>query len=356
MILLSTRILLASLLTWAGASPATAAGEPVDGMAEIRDKYATAAYEEALTLLTRVDDPSLSPEVDELRTLCLLALGHHAEARQAMETIVRRHPLALERLEVRSPKFVSLYLEVRSRLGPTLAAESYVTAKRTYDTGNLVAAVAQFRETVALTRAFGEDAAVSDLGLLAVGFLALAEDRAQEAAHRVVALAEPAMLRYVGADGLAALLRDDAVEAAPDGVVPPGTALASAAPATLIDTSRGSGVPSEPAPFMPVPRLYGPEDEDVRPPAVIEQRLPAWRPPLPAFAARTYTGRVQVIVDTDGRVSDVEILQQSHSLYDREVLDAAKLWRYEPATKRGYPVQYRRVIDYVLSPRPNGSR
>jgi len=189
-----------------------------------------------------------------------------------------------------------------------------------------------------------------------VGFLALAEDRAREASLRVSAVAEPAMLSEFGAGGLAALLRDDPLETAPVGVPPPGAVFASAAPSTPIDASAGGLVPWEPAPFMPVPRLYGPEDADVSAPVVIEQRLPAWRPPLPALAVRTYTGRVQVIVDTDGRVSDVEILQQSHSLYDSEVLDAAKLWRYKPATKRGFPVQYRRVIDYVLSPRPNGSR
>ena len=48
-------------------------------------------------------------------------------------------------------------------------------------------------------------------------------------------------------------------------------------------------------------------------------------------------------------VVDAEIIQPSFSLYDEEVLRATRQWRYQPATKRGYPVEYRRTVDYALS-------
>ena len=105
----------------------------------------------------------------------------------------------------------------------------------------------------------------------------------------------------------------------------------------------------DPAPFTPVPRLYSADDTDVQPPVVIEQAMPRWTPPHELLRRRTFSGRVQIIIGVDGRVTSADVVRTSFNAYDDQVLRATKTWRYQPATKRGYPVEYRRTVDYTLN-------
>jgi TonB family protein len=125
-------------------------------------------------------------------------------------------------------------------------------------------------------------------------------------------------------------------EPVPDAAPPP--ALIAPAPAP----------PSASAPFHPVPRVYDTGDPDVTPPVVLDQTLPPWNPPGPYVARRTYTGRLRVVVGEDGRVASADILQPSFGAYDELLLHAVRQWRYTPALKRGYPVQYGWLVSYVL--------
>jgi TonB family protein len=53
---------------------------------------------------------------------------------------------------------------------------------------------------------------------------------------------------------------------------------------------------------------------------------------------------VAVVIDATGKVTDVSVRQSSHPLYDRLVLQAARDWRYEPATINGVPVPSERLV------------
>lgn len=97
-----------------------------------------------------------------------------------------------------------------------------------------------------------------------------------------------------------------------------------------------------------MPRVFTADDRDVTPPVVIDQKLPAWAPPFAQFARRTFTGTVQVTVGEDGTVASAEIVEPSFGPYDELLLRSVRQWRYRPALKQDHPVQYRRIIQYVL--------
>lgn len=353
--------------------------QPADSLAEARRLYQTAAFGDSLAVLARLDDPAkrledplLSESIDEYRTLCLLALGRQAEAERAMEALLMRHPLLMPGLDERPPKFVALYHAVRVRFLPRLAAATYAAAKRRYDAGDFVTASRHFQETIGILRSVTVDtsyaAVAADLETLAGGFLSLALQRINPSQVAAIASSEPARataaiiappaqpaspaaavtpvmplphepqtLTRVGAAGLA-----DAFDVAPTDAAPP---VAAATETVVVDAES---LDAFGAPFRPVARVYTANDVDVIPPVVIEQRLPRWLPPFELLRRRTFTGRIELVIDVDGHVLSADIVQPSFNSYDSLVLDAVKTWRYRPASKRAYAVQYKRTVDYVL--------
>lgn len=334
-----------------------------DPLAEVRALYASAAYEDTLALLIKVDDPALQDAADEYRALCLLALNRDAAAAEAVAAIIRRRPHAPDDLATRAPKFIALYASVRSRVLPSLATATYTTAKNTFEAGDMALAARQFRDALSLlqvTREHAPSAALpADFEVLASGFLSLAERRLADA-RAAAAPKEPEALTVAGPTGLATVLRPApsdvilvsaaSMPARNQGV--PAARTAGAAADAARPASRGA-VAAAGAPFAPVPRVFDATDADVTPPVVIEQHLPRWKPPHAMLRQRRFVGRVELIIGVDGRVASAEILQPSFSMYDDQVLKATRDWRYQPALKREYPVQFRRVIDYVLREAPD---
>lgn len=355
----------AFLLWLACATAVGAAGQPVDRRAEIRNLYAAANYEETLSLLALLDSSpessvgdDLRDDLDEYRALCLLALAREADAERAMRSLVTRHPLSLDRLEERSPKFVTLYQQVRAKMAPQLAAAAYAAGKQHYDTGDYTNARVRLRDALSLLKYAPGERSAAELEMLASGFLALAERPPVEApvvtaaqapvaspvplaaSDPVVPILPPAPATSTSlsrADGVAAMTAEGA---------PAAAALPSEPPPALTNPAPPS---VEPPLFAPVPRLYTSEDSDVIPPAVIDQTLPRWSPPHDLLRRRSFTGRVQVIIGADGRVKAADIIQPSFGLYDEQVLRATRQWRYQPATKRGFPVEYKRIVEFTLS-------
>lgn len=350
-----------------------------DPMVEVKSLYATAAYEDTLALLSRIEaagDADVRDGIDEYRALCLMALGRDGDAEKAMEALATRHPLTLEQLDQRAPRFVSLYQQVRARLVPTLATTAYASGKRAYDSGAFPEAAAQFREAVALLESL-KASQPSELALLASGFLALAE-KSVAPAPTPAPIPAPAAAAAT-APVTAPVNTPTELAGRSEGSAPPTETLSTAATAataatavdaaavdvdvaTVVEVTEVEAPPSDPSPrpepaqFTPVPRLYTAADPDVTAPVAIDQRLPRWMPPNEMLRRRTFSGRVQIIVGADGRVMDAEIIQPSFSFYDEEVLRATRQWRYQPATKRGYPVQYRRTVDYVISGQQGSAR
>lgn len=390
--------LVLSAVSAALAAPALAQTAPsADSIAEARRLYQTAAFGDSLAVLARLDDPAkrledpaLSEAIDEYRTLCLLALGRQAEAERSMEALLMRHPLLMPGLDERPPKFVELYQSVRVRFLPRLAAATYAAAKRRYDAGDFSTAARHFQDTIGILRSVTVDtsyaAVAADLETLAGGFLSLAVQRLNPAqaaavmpptapvmppttrepvaviasvAPRVVPTPmalpgtltsaplepapvrpmvphEPRSLTRTGSMGLDAALAVTPLDAAPPLPTATETVFVDASPDNLGE------------PFRPVARVYTAKDEDVIPPVVIEQRLPRWVPPFEMLRRRTFVGRVDLVIDVDGRVLSADIVQPSFNPYDSLVLDAVKTWRYRPASKRAYAVQDKRTVDYVL--------
>src|SRR5258705_10440601 len=101
----------------AGAGPA-AQNDPLKAA---RDLYASAAYEEALSELARVerDTPASAAvlETDAYRAFCLIALGRQDEAETLLESLVRNDPmLTVDRYPDVSPRIADQFGGVRKRL------------------------------------------------------------------------------------------------------------------------------------------------------------------------------------------------------------------------------------------------
>jgi hypothetical protein len=75
--------------------------------------------------------------------------------------------------------------------------------------------------------------------------------------------------------------------------------------------------------------------------------MPEWNPPE-GLAGRAYRGFIEVLVDTNGRVQDVRLLQRIAPLYDDALISAAWDWTFEPARLNGRPVLFRHLIEIVM--------
>ena len=62
-------------------TPCTARAQ--DSLQSAKDLYASASYDDALTMLGRLRTPDAKPEVEQFRVFCLIALGRTAEAEKA---------------------------------------------------------------------------------------------------------------------------------------------------------------------------------------------------------------------------------------------------------------------------------
>jgi TonB family protein len=286
-----------------------------DPFKEVGRLYSTAAYEEALVAMDKVDAVAVIDQVDQYRALCLLALGRDGEAEHAVERLVARHPLHLDGLNEQAPKFTSVYRAVRARLVPELANKAYHSAIASFEDQDYATADRQFGDALELLHSVEAPASQRDWELLASEFRVLAALRS--------ALVEP----------------QPVLESRP---VPAPVVLSTAAE------------PVVPAPFAPVARVYDKTDLDVTPPVELNRTMPPWNPPFVQMANRTYAGKLELVIGKDGRIRSVEILKSSFGIYDGLLLRAVKQWQYGPALKRGFPVEYRQPFDYALRPAEQG--
>jgi protein TonB len=62
---------------------------------------------------------------------------------------------------------------------------------------------------------------------------------------------------------------------------------------------------------------------------------------------------VRVLVDVTGSVVDARMERSVFPTYDRLVVEAARSWRYRPATKDGQPVPGEVIVEIRLRPVAN---
>ena len=269
-----------------------------DTLDPVRDLYASAEYERALTALGSLrssTDSSGLVEMDRYRALCLIALGRSTEADQVIETIVISDPLYQLAATDASPRVRAAFTAVRRRVLPTVVRSLYADSKAAFDRKAFPEAVEGLEKTLRVIDdldAGNHD--LDDLRVLASGFLDLSR-----------ALLTPA----------------------PSPVAP--------AAATVSVVKEPELAPAAPLSFSNV--------------VAKRQDLP----PLPFSLAKThgeYRGAISVDIDEHGDVVGVRLVQSIHVLYDPELLKAARDWKYEPARIDGRPMAVSKRVEIVLRP------
>src|SRR5882672_12843238 len=126
-------VLLAATSAFAARLPAAASAD--DTLAAARDLYASAAYEDALAVLSRLrpDGRDESKAIEQIRAFCLLALGRAAEAEKAIEAVVAAEPTYHPSDTDVSPRVRSAFSDVRRRMLPTIIQQKYAVAKAAYE-------------------------------------------------------------------------------------------------------------------------------------------------------------------------------------------------------------------------------
>jgi tetratricopeptide (TPR) repeat protein len=282
-------------------SSVSAAGQ--DSLDPVRNLYASAEYEEALTAIGRLkSSPDLEGvvEIDRYRALCLIALGRSAEADQAIETTVTLDPLYQPAAADASPRVRAAFAAVRRRVLPTVVWGLYASAKAAYAREAFAEAADGLDKTVRVIDSLeGSHPELGDLRMLASGFLDLSK----------AALAKPS--------------------------VPPPPA-----PAPAQVSPHRVEAPAAPKPAPPLPFTN-----------VVAKRQDL--PPLPFSLAATrgvYRGTVELEINAAGDVVGARVIQSVHVLYDPLLLVAARDWKYVPARIDGRPMPVRKRVEVVLKP------
>jgi hypothetical protein len=278
-------------------APATAQVRGTNGtmLAEARELYASARYDEALAMLNSLrSDEAAVPErksIAQYRSLCLLALGREDEAEEAIATVITVDPLFQPSETEAAPRVRTAFSEVRERLLPEIAAERYNSAKAAFDRKDHAVAEQRFRDLLVLLDDPQMRGRLADLRVLAAGFLDLS-------AAAVAPTPEP--------------------DAEPEPAGPP------------------------PPPVPDPDRVYIAEDNAVRQPVTIRQDMPSI--PTPIRHQVRDRGLLEIVIDESGRVTFMALRVGMHPVYRSDDPQAARDWRYQPATLNGAPVKFRKLI------------
>jgi tetratricopeptide (TPR) repeat protein len=297
-----------------------------DPLTVARGLYASAAYEEALATLDRVEVSARSEQIDEYRVFCLFALGRSAEATSAVDALIARNPLFVPDADA-SPRIVTLFTSARRRLLPSLIRQRYLAAREELDRHDYEKAIAAFETVQRLIDEASPDAPVDetslDLRVLVTGFLDLART---SLAAKAAAPAAPAEVQR------------EAPVAAPAAI--------PAAPAAIPDVAVIEPALGAPAPALPI---FTSESEGVVPPVAIRQDLPKFPHDLLWSLREVHQGVIEVLIDTQGHVERVSIREPIHPAYDRLVLAGAKKWTYQAARRDQRPVRFMKTIRIVVN-------
>jgi TonB family protein len=294
------RLALATCLL--AAVPATAAAQ--ESLTRAKGLYASAEYEEALQLFESLKVRTPSTEVSAYQVFCLVALGRSTEARAAIQSIVRQDPLFRPSEAQASPRVRGFYEDVRRPLLPEVVRQFYASAKAAYDRKDWELALADFDRVISLADEISEtEPGLGDLRTLALGFRDLTK----------AALTPPP---------------------------PPPAPEPVKAPTPPPVTTRTS-VPAE-------QQVYGVDDIDVKRPMVLSQPMPAWRPATPTEEKIRFSGAVELLIDKDGKVTNVKLIESVHPRFDASLLETAKTWTFKPATRDGKPVIFRYAVGVTL--------
>jgi TonB family protein len=291
-----------SLAVTAGAR---AAEDPprAEMLAVARDLYGAAEYERALGILERLKTAAPAEHGDaatleQYRALCLLALGRPADAEQAIAALVLADPTFVPSDAAMSPRLRSTFRDVRARTLPQAIQQRYDDAKSAFDRREFATAAVGFSGVLRMLNDpdLGPAASaspLSDIKTLSQGF------------------------------------RDLSTSAA----VPPPSAPPASVPVAETPRAQAAAAP-------PAWKIFTADDTDVAPPVAERQGLP----PFPQNLPIARTGILEVVIDERGLVESVTMRVSVNPMYDRMAVDAARSWRYRPATRAGVPVKFRKAV------------
>ncbi len=154
------------------------AGAQQDTLDVAKALYGSAAYDEALAMLERLDSGSVEEvgiEVSLYRMFCLLVLDRKDEADLVIDEMVTADPFYVPATDKTSPRIRGIFEEGRRAVLPRVAWRMYATARAAFGEKEEGTA-AQFERLVALLDdpVLAADPAFADLRILAAGFRDLA--------------------------------------------------------------------------------------------------------------------------------------------------------------------------------------
>lgn len=299
-----------------------------DSLSTVRELYASAAYEDALSALGKL--PEKPRSVDEARTIeqyrafCLLALGRSAEAEHAIETVVEGQPAYRPVDADMSPRVRAAFVDVRKRLLPTIIEQRYKDAKAAFDRREFSAASQGFQQVLDLMGDPDVAAAVgqpplADMRVLARGFKDLS----------------------------ASAIPPPPLPSVPVAVARPQPAATAADPGATAPVGGPAATPAR-APDVPRPaKIFASTDPRVAPPVTLHQELPAY----PGIISVAKQGVIEVVIDEEGLVESAVMRAPVSPNYDALAIAATKTWRYKPAVANGVPVKYRKAVQITVKPR-----
>jgi hypothetical protein len=91
-------------------------------------------------------------------------------------------------------------------------------------------------------------------------------------------------------------------------------------------------------------RIYTAADRRVVAPTVLKQRVPPFR----GRVSGPGEGLLEVVIGSTGEVESAHMAVPLNPQYDPQVMNAAKGWRYKPATLEGVPVMFKKQIKVTL--------
>ena len=300
----------------------SAAGQ--ETLQHVKDLYASAAYEDALGVLARLQSPDQRLEIERYRVYCLIALDRPAEAEKAILGILTEDPLYSP--EDAAPRVVDLFKRVKRQATPQIARSLYNDGKAAMSRKDQARAIRKFEQLLQLTEdaEIRNDTLISELRMLASGFLDLARASAPPEAPK------PAATATIGT-----------VPAPVTNAVPGPVPNAGPAPApTTTAPARNTAPPGAAA-----------TNAVVTPPVPLRQDLPRWVPYDNATRQAEYRGAIKVTISADGKVQAAEIVTPTDRTYDRQLLNAARSWLYEPAKRDGVPIASEKIVAVYLRPR-----
>lgn len=291
------------LLLAALAAPVSSADDSVDNLDRAKSLYASAAYDEALTVLDRLSGTPAAGDrmsVAAYRVYCLLALDRQDEARALIDRILHQSPLFVPSDNEASPRIQTVFRDVRRAELPKIARERYADAKTAFDRKDPTTA-RQFDDLLTLLDDpdLHDWSAASDLRSVASAF--------RDLAKAVAALPAPAV-------------------------------------ADVKSTVSAAQPPLEPPDIT-----YTSADVDVTPPVPLVQKTPQWHPSSSQEAAQDYRGVLRLLIDRNGAVVSATMPTGTRPAYDQTLVRAARDWKFQPAQKQGRPVSYLKIIEIHLT-------